>query len=193
MSMYHSWDSQNAWLRQAMAQNFLYMNRLTGERLGVEDLSWVWVESRNGEIRAQVKLMEGCEPNTVWTWNAIGKARGTWGLSADANESNDAFLLNHLISELLPEQGERTGNAVSQDAQGAGSVRSNSDPVTGQAAWYDLKVRIRPAARDETGTWPTFDASAMNARRDAPVVLRYAAGEQIRAHRGLHDVLFSRR
>jgi anaerobic selenocysteine-containing dehydrogenase len=189
MSMYHSWDSQNAWLRQAMAQNFLYMNRMTGERLGVEDLSWVWVESRNGEIRAQVKLMEGCEENTVWTWNAIGKARGTWGLSPDANESNDGFLLNHLISELLP---ENTPNEGAQ-SKASGSVQSNSDPITGQAAWYELTVRVRPAARDETGTWPTFDASASNTQRDVPVVLRYGTGVQKSARRSLRDVLFSRR
>ncbi|MFT5447288.1 MAG: anaerobic selenocysteine-containing dehydrogenase [Gammaproteobacteria bacterium] len=189
MSMYHSWDSQNAWLRQAMAQNFLYMNRITGDRLGVEDLSWVWVESRNGEIRAQVKLMEGCEENTVWTWNAIGKARGTWGLSPDANESNEGFLLNHLISELLPDKAQADGS----ESTGSGSVPSNSDPVTGQAAWYDLKVRIRPAARDEIGTWPTFDASAASTERKVPVVLRYAAGGQKSARRSLRDVLFSRR
>ena len=38
MFMYHSWDSQNAWLRQIMASNFLYMNRARGEALGIEDL-----------------------------------------------------------------------------------------------------------------------------------------------------------
>ena len=30
MPMYHSWGSQNAWLRQILARNFLYMNRRTG-------------------------------------------------------------------------------------------------------------------------------------------------------------------
>ena len=180
MMMYHSWDSQNAWLRQAIAQNHLYMNRATAATLGIADDSWVWVESRTGEIRAQVRLMEGCEPNTVWTWNAIGKARGTWGLSSDANESSDGFLLNHLISELLPPDGN-------------GIALTNSDPITGQAAWYDLKVRVRPAARDETGTWPTFEASRANRQRVLPAVLRYAAGAQVRVHRALARVLFSRR
>jgi len=179
MMMYHSWDSQNAWLRQVLAQNHLYMNRATAAKLGIADDSWVWVESRTGEIRAQVRLMEGCEPNTVWTWNAIGKARGTWGLASDANESTDGFLLNHLISELLP-------------SDGAGPSITNSDPITGQAAWYDLKVRVRPAARDETGTWPTFDPSTAP-RRALPAVLRYAAGAQVRVQRALARVLFSRR
>ena len=55
------------------------------------------------------------------------------------------FLLNHLIAELLP---EREG----------GYRFSNSDPITGQAAWYDLRVSIEKAAPDELGeTWPRFE------------------------------------
>jgi len=29
-----------------------------------------------GRIEAQLKLMDGVNPNTVWTWNAIGKRAG---------------------------------------------------------------------------------------------------------------------
>jgi anaerobic selenocysteine-containing dehydrogenase len=95
-----------------------------------------------GRVKAQVRLMEGVNPDTVWTWNAIGKRAGAWGLDKDAPEARRGFLLNHLITELLPEQ--------------AGGYRySNSDPVTGQAAWYDLKVRIEKAAPEEAHeTWP---------------------------------------
>ena len=36
---------------------------------------------------------------------------------------------------------------------------SNSDPVTGQAAWYDVRVRIYRAADDEPAqTSPQFEA-----------------------------------
>jgi hypothetical protein len=36
---------------------------------------------------------------------------------------------------------------------------SNSDPVTGQAGWYDVRVRIYPAAAGETrASWPEFPA-----------------------------------
>ncbi len=49
-----------------------------------------------------------------------------------------------MISELLPERG--------------GYRYSNSDPVTGQAAWYDLRVRIEKAGPDEQGaTEPKFE------------------------------------
>ena len=150
MMMYHSWDSQNAWLRQIVAQNYLYMNAGAAADLGLADLDWVWVESMHApvapqpgtpeiarmpqgaggrRIRCQLKTMEGCERHTVWTWNAIGKMAGTWGLSPQAAESNVGFLLNHLISETLP---SRPGEAS----------LTNSDPITGQAAWYDLKVRV---------------------------------------------------
>jgi len=85
---------------------------------------------------------EAVEPGTVWTWNAIGKARGSWGLSEQSNESQKGFLLNHLISEELP----------------GDEHLSNSDPVTGQAGWYDVRVRIYKAEADEPEqTSPQFD------------------------------------
>ncbi len=71
MMMYHSWDSQNAWLRQIISQNYLYMNRGRAGRLGFRDYDWVRVESHNGKIRCQLKTMEGTQQDTVWTWNAI--------------------------------------------------------------------------------------------------------------------------
>ena len=177
MFMYHSWDSQNAWLRQIASQNYLYMNRVECENMGIADESWVWVESHNGKIRAQVKLMEGVEANTVWTWNAIAKQPGTWGLNKDANESKDAFLMNHLISELLPPK------ASFADI-------TNSDPITGQAAWYDLCVKITPAAADETGAWPEFDeVKPLPGQPKSPTNLSYTTHENVNIKRSLKDTL----
>lgn len=96
------------------------------------------------------------EPGTVWTWNAIGKAKGAWHLAPDANESEKGFLLNHLIADELP-----LSNSLSLgEGQGGGAQRmSNSDPVTGQAGWYDVRVRIYKAAADEPHeSWPQFEA-----------------------------------
>ena len=178
MFMYHSWDSQNAWLRQICAQNFLYMNRQRGTEMGIQDESWCWVESHNGKIRVQVKLVEACQYDTVWTWNAIGKQKGAWGLNDNANESNDGFLMNHLISELLPEKNDALDNVT------------NSDPITGQAAWYDLKVKIYPAAAGETGTWPTFPAiKPLPNGNPSPDILRYQAHPAVNLERPLMDVL----
>jgi sulfite dehydrogenase (quinone) subunit SoeA len=135
MQMYHSWHSQNAWLRQILGNNRLFINRATGQALGLAEDDWVWLSSRRGRIRVPSKLMDGVNPETVWSWNAIGKHAGAWGLDPAAPEFRKAFLLNHLISELLPGDG---------DYQYA-----NADPITGQAAWYDLRVRIDRAAPDE--------------------------------------------
>ena len=42
MPMYHSWGSQNAWLRQIYNQNRLYVHRATAAALGIGDEDWVW-------------------------------------------------------------------------------------------------------------------------------------------------------
>jgi anaerobic selenocysteine-containing dehydrogenase len=144
MAMYHSWDSQNAWLRQIHTHNYLYVNPVTARTAGIADGGWMWVESPWGKVRCMCRHSEAVEPGTVWTWNAIGKSAGAWSLADDANESRRGFLLNHLINEELP---------VAQ-----GGAVSNSDPITGQAAWYDVRVRIYPAQPDEpAATWPQFE------------------------------------
>ncbi len=181
MFMYHSWDSQNAWLRQIMSQNYLYMNRQRGESLGFKDLQWVWVESHNGKIKVQLKLMEGVNSDTVWTWNAIAKQRGAWGLGADAPESTKGFLMNHLIAETLPSD-DPTEN------------KSNSDPVTGQAAWYDLRVKISHAevtdAEVEEQSMPQFDTlKALPGQEPSVSVLRYSAGKQVNLKRSFKDTI----
>ena len=57
------------------------------------------------------------------------------------------FLLNHLISEELPASGS-----------GAEERISNSDPITGQAAWYDVRVKIYKVGAGETAiTSPQFE------------------------------------
>jgi anaerobic selenocysteine-containing dehydrogenase len=133
MAMYHSWGSQNAWLRQIHGQNRLYVARARAEAEGIADDDWVRLTSHHGTITAQVRLMEGVNPDTVWTWNAIGKRSGAWNLAPDVPEATRGFLMNHLISDLLPPK--------------AGGYRyANADPVTGQAAWYDLKVRLEKVA-----------------------------------------------
>jgi sulfite dehydrogenase (quinone) subunit SoeA len=144
MAMYHSWGSQNTWLRQILGRNWLYIHEKRAAALGIAEGDWVKVTSHHGTIKGQAKLMDGQNEDTVWTWNAIGKRSGTWGLDADAPESKKGFLLNHLISDLLP---EREG----------GYRYSNSDPVTGQAAWYDLRVRIEKCADQSEESAPQFE------------------------------------
>lgn len=129
MAMYHSWGTQNAWLRQIHGKNPLYLptNQMKAHSLINGD--WVKVISAHGEITVPVAEMAALNENTVWTWNAIGKRKGAWAIDEKAPETTQGFLLNHLIHELLPPKGD-------------GLRWANSDPVTGQAAWFDLRVRI---------------------------------------------------
>jgi anaerobic selenocysteine-containing dehydrogenase len=123
------------------------MSRKRAGKMGIDDDDWVYVSSSQGRLKAQVQLMEGVNEDTVWTWNAIGKRRGAWNLSPDAPEGTKGFLLNHIISQLLPEKGD-------------GYRYANSDPVTGQAAWFDLRVKIEKAGADKPGelSEPQFEA-----------------------------------
>jgi anaerobic selenocysteine-containing dehydrogenase len=138
MHMYHSWGAQNAWLRQITSQNRLFVHRDAAARCGLKDDDWAWIESHHGRVKGQIRIVEGVNSDTVCTWNAIGKRRGASMLDHDAPEATRGFLLNHAICELLP-----------RDANGR--RYSNSDPVTGQAAWFDLRVRLRKCSSAEAG------------------------------------------
>jgi anaerobic selenocysteine-containing dehydrogenase len=132
MAMYHSWGSQNAWLRQIHGRNPLYLPTNLMQKHGLQDEDWATVSSAHGSITVPVMEMAALNANTVWTWNAIGKRKGAWALENDAPEVTKGFLLNHLIHELLPPKGD-------------GLRWSNSDPITGQAAWFDLRVKLEKA------------------------------------------------
>ena len=148
MAMYHSWDSQNAWLRQIHSHNYLQVNPVTAQAAGIADGGWCWVQSQWGKVRCMLRYSQAVEPGTVWTWNAIGKADGAWQLAPGADEARKGFLLNHLITEELPlpnPTAATPGNA----GTGSNGRISNSDPITGQAGWYDVRVNIRPAGPEE--------------------------------------------
>jgi anaerobic selenocysteine-containing dehydrogenase len=133
MAMYHSWGSQNAWLRQLHGRNPMYMPPKLMRANDLVDGDWAEITSPHGAITVPVMEMAALNDNTIWTWNAIGKRKGTWGLDEDAPEATKGFLLNHLIHELMPPKGD-------------GLRWANSDPITGQAAWFDLKVAIKKVA-----------------------------------------------
>ena len=144
MAMYHSWGSQNAWLRQIHGHNPLYLPTKLMMQHDLADGDWATVSSVHGSITVPVAHMAALNENTVWTWNAIGKRKGAWALGEESSEATKGFLLNHLIHELLPPKGD-------------GLRWANSDPITGQAAWFDLRVKI---AKAETAneSQPAFDA-----------------------------------
>ena len=68
------------------------------------------------------------------------------------------FLLNHLINELLPPKGD-------------GHRWANSDPISGQAAWYDLRVNIENAPPSDAVSEPVLGYQKDD--RHTPHELRY--------------------
>jgi len=140
----------NAWLRQIHTRNVLYVPGPICDEAGLADGDWAWVISSHGRIKVEIARNEAVNSSTIWTWNAIGKRKGAWGLGHGAPETERGFLMNHLINELLPPRGD-------------GMRWSNSDPITGQAAWYDLRVRIEKAedAKVSEPRFPTTNAEAV--------------------------------
>ena len=137
------------------ARNWLYLHPDTAAAHGLVDGDWAHLDSHHGRITVPVRLAANMQPDTVWTWNAIGKRRGAWKLSKDAPEGRQGFLLNHLISDRTPR-----GDQV------------NADPVTGQAAWFDLRVRLTRAAPEDASA-PQFPVLPGPPADNAP--LRYGA------------------
>ena len=86
----------------------------------------------------------------------VGEGAGE-SFDPSAPEATRGFLLNHLIPDRLP------------------AGRSNADPVTGQAAWYDLRVRLeRVPARARAA--PAFPAQASPVGR-GPEIVAFALGQ----------------
>ncbi|MDO6588918.1 formate dehydrogenase [Loktanella sp. D2R18] len=162
MAMYHSWGSQNAWLRQIHGVNPLYVPTKIWEANGFADGEWAKVTSPHGTITVPVAHQASLNENTVWTWNAIGKRKGAWALDNDAPEATKGFLLNHLINELMPPKGD-------------GLRWTNSDPITGQAAWFDLRVKIEraPAPKEVQPEMPPIKSAVPK----APKILRWKVGK----------------
>ena len=162
MAMYHSWGTQNAWLRQIHGMNPLYLPSKLMQENNLIDGEWAKVSSVHGSITVPVMEMAALNENTVWTWNAIGKRKGAWALDEQAPEATKGFLLNHLIHELLPPKGD-------------GLRWANSDPITGQAAWFDLRVKIEkaPPPSESQPALPTLNSPV----QQGPKNLEWKVGE----------------
>ena len=107
--------------------------------------------------------MDAVNSSTLWTWNAIGKRSGAWALDKDAPEAERGFLLNHLIDELLPPNGD-------------GRRWANSDPITGQAAWFDLRVAIRRDPDQTSGQSLPHKTAQKNPVGAAPFAVSFGKG-----------------
>jgi anaerobic selenocysteine-containing dehydrogenase len=152
MAMYHSWGSQNAWLRQIHGHNPLYVPTKVWDAQGFADGDWARVTSPSGTITVPVAHMAALNENTVWTWNAIGKRKGAWALAEDAPEATKGFLAQSpdrrtstrprrwaALEQLRSDH--RTGGVVrpaGQDRKGRRTCRG----ATGLSAAQALRCRL---------------------------------------------------
>ena len=67
-------------------------------------VDWAWIESPHGRVKGQVRLVDGVNPQTVWTWNAIGKRQGAWTLKHDAPECIRIHLVQFAIALTEPDR-----------------------------------------------------------------------------------------
>ena len=106
-AMYHSWGSQNAWLRQIHGHNPLYVSGDIWAEHGFAEGDWAFLKSHHGEIKVPVVKMDALNAKTVWTWNAIGKRKGAWALDNDAPETKKGFLAQSLDPRIAATQRRR--------------------------------------------------------------------------------------
>ncbi len=155
--MYHSWGSQNAWLRQIIARNFLYLHPDTGGAPRPADDDWVELDSHHGRITVPVQADRQRAAGHGLDLERHRQAQRRLGAVARTRrKAIKGFLLNHLISDIL------TPNAD----------YANADPVTGQAAWFDLRVSIRKVGKQAFSS-PQF--APLGESEPKVRVLRYGA------------------
>ena len=71
MAMYHSWDSQNAWLRQIHAHNYLFVSPQVGRQQGLTTVTGSGSNPRMVRCAACAAFPRRSSPARSWTWNAI--------------------------------------------------------------------------------------------------------------------------
>ena len=129
MAMYHSWGSQNAWLRQIHGVNPLYLPTGVWEQGGFSDGDWARVTS------------------AAWRDHRAGGAYGRAEPAYRLDLERHRQAARRLGAVARGARGDRGVPAEPPDPrQPAAAQRwrrqSNSDPITGQAAWFDLRVRV---------------------------------------------------
>ena len=80
MAMYHSWDSQNAWLRQIHSHNYLYVNPRTAAAAGVADGGWLGSKASGARCAAwlDIRKQSSRAPSGPGMPSARRAAPGSW-------------------------------------------------------------------------------------------------------------------
>ena len=131
MAMYHSWGSQNAWLRQIHGRNPLYVPTKIWEANDFKKATGPKSPPPRRNHRARRPYGGSTTtPSGPGTPSANGKGPGP-------------------STKTRPRRPRASCSTTSSTSccrpKGDGLRWANSDPITGQAAWFDLKVKIEKA------------------------------------------------
>ena len=158
MAMYHSWDSQNAWLRQIHGENHLFVNPVTAAAQQIDDGAWIYVESPWGKVRCRARYSE-----------AVGfQHRMDLERDQQGGRRVEPGAAGGRVAARLPVEPRDHRRAAGCGARRCADVELRSDH--GQAGWYDVQVRIYPAEADAATTLPQF--APMPALPGTPRVLQ---------------------
>ncbi len=75
-AMYHSWGSQNAWLRQIHGSNPMYVPAEICDEVGLVDGDWAWIISHHGRIMVPVARMSAVNSKTLVDLECHRQAQG---------------------------------------------------------------------------------------------------------------------
>ena len=106
MHMYHSWGTQNAWLRQITGKNATVPADGDLGRARLREGDYARVTSAHGSIIVPVAHQAEPQPAHDLDLERHRQAQGCLGARPDAPEATEGFLLNHLIHELQPPKGD---------------------------------------------------------------------------------------
>ncbi len=148
---------------RSTAHNYLFVNPLMARAAGIADGGWMLGRIAVGQGALHGALQRGRRAGHGVDLERDRQGDGRVAARARTpNESQRGFLLNHLITDELP------------GATPAAARISNSDPITGQAGWYDVRVRIYPAEADARPHAAAVRADAGRARHDGRAPARRA-------------------
>ena len=105
---------------------------------GIADGGWMWVESQWGKVRCMARYSRGRRAR-----HRVDVERDRQGAGRVASRAR-----RERIAARLPAESPDHRRAAWRRA--ARRI-SNSDPITGQAGWYDVRVRIYPAGGGRAG------------------------------------------
>jgi anaerobic selenocysteine-containing dehydrogenase len=165
------------WLAEIMHSNPVWMNTVTGEKLGIKTGDLVRIESKVGHMVTKAYVFEGIHPKVVaiptafghWEYGRLAtlkvkeKKGGEFGATSDADIDNNVWWDDKGVHP----------NAI---------IPTVVDPIGGSQGWYDTVVKVTKAGPDDKygdvqGSWEKHLEAAKE-------TMRYAYTGDL--HRAMH-------